>query len=57
MADINDNIMKKLKRYPAPIGKICQDLIAFAQTMPEQAVKEHLDQLVRRAVKREELQQ
>ena len=55
MPEVNDTIRKKLGTYRAPIGYICQEILIFAQTMPEQAVKERLDDLVRRAVKKEDM--
>lgn len=54
MPEINESIRKKLSEYQSPIDDICKKVIAFAQSMPESAVKEHLDQLVRKAVKQEE---
>lgn len=54
MSEINESIRKKLDAFPLPIGSICKDIVAFAQSMPEPAVREHLDQLVRKAVKKEE---
>jgi hypothetical protein len=57
MPDINENIRRRLEEYPEPVGRICRELVTFAQTMPEPAVKQHLDNLVRRAVKKEELTQ
>lgn len=56
MSEINETIRKKLEAYSVPIDSIGKEIVAFAQTMPEAAVKEHLDLLVRRAVKKEELQ-
>ncbi len=55
MSEINATIRKKLKAYPTLISNIGEEIIAFAQTMPETAVKAHLDLLVRKAVKKEEL--
>lgn len=55
MPGINETIRKKLEAYPSPIGNLGKEIVAFAQTMPEAAVKEHLDSLVRKAVKEEEL--
>lgn len=54
MTEINERIKQKLEGYPEPIGSIAKEIISFAQNMPEPAVKEHLDQLVRKAVKKEE---
>ena len=54
MPEINDRIRKKLGEYPSPIDEICIDVIAFAQSASEQAIKEHLDKLVRKAVKQQE---
>ena len=54
MKDINISIKKKLNEYQSPIKEICENIVAFAQSMPETAVKEHLDQLVRKAIKQEE---
>ena len=56
MSEINETIRKKLEVYPVPIGSIGKKIVAFAQAMPESAVKEHLDLLVRKAVKKEDLQ-
>jgi hypothetical protein len=55
MPEINEAIRKKLEKYHAPIGNLCKEVVTFAQTMPETAVKEHLDVLIRKAVKKEEL--
>ena len=55
MTEINETIKKKFEAHPAPIGDICKNIVAFAQNMPEPAVKEHLDMLIRKAVKQEEL--
>ena len=55
MAEINETIKKKLKAYPKPIEELCVEIIAFAQNMPVTAVKEHLDTLIRKIVKKEEL--
>ena len=54
MPEINESIRKKLNEYQSPIDDICKNIVAFAQSMPEPAVKEHLDLLVRKAVKQEE---
>jgi hypothetical protein len=56
MPEINEKISQKLDDYPEPINIISKEIISFAQNMPEPAVKEHLDQLVRKAVKRQEAQ-
>lgn len=55
MPEVNETMTEKLRQFPAPIGDLCEKIVIFAQTMPEQAVKEHLDDLVRRAVKKENL--
>jgi hypothetical protein len=55
MREINETIRKKLDTYPALVGNICKEIVTFAQSMPESAVKEHLDVLIRKAVKEEEL--
>ena len=54
MPKINKKIKQKLTALPDPIGDICKETVAFAQSMPEAAIKEHLDNLVRKAVKKEE---
>lgn len=54
MPKINKKIEQKLNAFPTPISDICKEAVAFAQTMPEVAVKEHLDNLIRKAVKKEE---
>lgn len=56
MPEINETIRTKLEAYPAPISNIGKEIVAFAQTAPETAVKEHLANLVRKAVKEEEQQ-
>ncbi len=56
MTEINETIKKKLEAYPAPIGDVCKEIIAFSQNMPVIAVKEHLDMLIRKIVKKEELE-
>lgn len=55
MTKINQKIKQKLEDYPPPIGTIATEITSFAQNMPEPAVKEHLDNLIRKAVKREEI--
>ena len=55
MREINETIRKKHDTYPALVGNICKEIVTFAQSMPESAVKEHLDVLIRKAVKEEEL--
>ena len=54
MTELNETIRKKLEVYPSSVGDICKEIVAFAQNMPEPAVKEHLDMLIRKAVKKEE---
>jgi hypothetical protein len=54
MTEINETISKKFAEYPEPISTICKKVVSFAQSMPELAVEEHLDDLIRKAVKREE---
>ena len=55
MREINETIKNKLDKYPLPEGNICKEIVTFSQSMPESAVKEHLDALIRKAVKEEEL--
>lgn len=52
MAQINETITEKLEKYPEVTRDICREIVAFAQNMPLVAVKEHLDNLVRKAVKK-----
>jgi len=54
MPEINESIRKKLGACRPPINLICKEVVAFAQSMPEAAVKEHLDKLIRKAIKQEE---
>ncbi len=54
MPQLNKTVKKKLEALPAPLDNICEDLLIFADGMPEVAVKEHLESLVRKAVKKME---
>lgn len=54
MSEINETIRKKLEKYPLPTQDICNEIVAFAHAMPETAVKEHLDTLIRKMVKKED---
>ena len=56
MTKINETIKKKFETYPTPLGHICKEIVVFSQNMPEPAVKGHLDTLIRKAVKQEELE-
>lgn len=51
MSEVNQRIRDKLSKYTPPIGEICTEIVAFAKTMPEIAIKDHLDHLIRKAVK------
>ena len=54
MSEVNKSIKEKLDKYPPPVSDICKEVVAFAQNMPEAATKEHLDLLIRKAVKKTE---
>ena len=51
MHEINENIQKKLKKYPKQVARLCEDTIRVAHDLPESAVVSHLDGLIRKAVK------
>lgn len=52
MSEINESIKKKLDQYPSQVGGICKSIVSFSrQKMPETAVKEHLDRLIRKSIK------
>ena len=54
MGEVNKSLKEKLDACPPTIRAICQDTIVFAQSMPEIAIKDHLDALIRKAVKKDE---
>lgn len=51
MAEITKSIKDKLEKIDSPIREICEELISFSKNMPEQAVKQHLDTIIRKSMK------
>ena len=54
MQTVNDLIRAKLSEYPPVVGRICEEIIKSAALLPERAVEDRLEELVRKAVKRGE---
>ena len=54
MSELNKGLNEKLEACPSDVRKICRETVLFAQSMPEVAVKEHLDALIRKAIKKGE---
>lgn len=54
MSELSKKIKSQLVHYDDEIKEICEEIVIFAQKMPEVAVKQHLDQLIRKMVKNEE---
>lgn len=54
MSELSKKIKSQLQQYDDDIQGVCEEIVVFAQKMPEVAVKEHLNQLIRKMVKKEE---
>lgn len=53
-SQVNELIRERLHDQPAAVRMICENLIAAARHLPERALEAHLEDLVRKAVKRGE---
>mgnify|MGYP001105683927 CR=1 FL=1 len=51
MADINDMILEKLRKYPGTVAEVAAEAVRAAGRMPKSAVQEYLYAVVRKAVR------
>jgi len=53
MQSVNELIKNRLSEFPKKIASICEDILKSASTLPERALEARLEELVRKAVRRE----
>jgi hypothetical protein len=54
MADVNDLILHKLKKYPKAVAEVALEAVSLATHLPQRAVEEQLRDVVRRALRERE---